>query len=328
MPTRGKYFLILLSYIVTCFACFVVYGSIPCDINKDNTIDLKDLTLLSNYWLNDVEPICNFMAIADLHYGDFEIYTGLNNVRVPNAHDRFYSFAAETNKKDPDFVIQLGDIVDQSSVDYLEGVRDYVRDVNSLSDHLIYYVIGNHFNQNVNPGFNTINEEFFGLMLQTCPNNIENIWSFRGDYPWAYTFDIGDKFRGVNFYRPYALWGSDVMPVWWVNEVTDVNMPVIIFTHDRMSDEMLDVVSNIPNVVATFKGHDHDGTYEVYNGLPIFGLRGSVMGEDENDYTSNAYYLVEVGWLKNGNSKRVYIKGKGFVRGEDFFFVSNKEFNE
>lgn len=315
---------ILLILILQCSAVWA--STIPSDINKDGTIDLKDVSDLAANWLSEIEPICNFMVIADIHYGNFVPYTWSGSKRQPNGHDRFYSFVSQSNNSEPDFVIQLGDIADQYSIDYLGGIREYAQDVNSLSDDLIYYIVGNHFKYQYDSD-NSISTDYFSLMTQTCPANLENIWTLPGDtagHPWSYTFNIGADFRGVNIYCPSN--SLVLTPQSWISQAIDVNEPVIVFTHAKPTNSTLDILSASPNIVALIRGHNHEGSYEEYNGLPIFGLKGSVWTPAFDNFTSNAYYKIDVGWIINGTSKKVYIDIKGFVRGEDFFFVSNKEF--
>jgi predicted MPP superfamily phosphohydrolase len=305
--------------------CSAVWAStVPFDIDKDGLVDLKDLSQLSNYWLSKIEPICNFMAIADLHYGDFIPYESMNK-RQPNAHDRFYSFISEANMTEPTFVIQLGDVVDERSEHIIPSLAEYVQDVNDLSDNQIFPVLGNHERGCL---LNKLDPNDIGLFLdmlsETAPPNIENIWTYPdyvsyGNYPCAYTFDVGDSFRGLVLF-----FGTDLT---WLASAIDVNRPVIAFAHNRERDtEVLNILSSSPNVIIYFKGHNHEGTYEVYNGLPIYGFKGSVMTPDFDNFTSNAYYCVNVGWLKNGASKNVYINIEGYGWGEDFFFVSDKDF--
>ena len=112
----------------------------------------------------------------------------------------------------------------------------------------------------------------------------------------------------------------------WIESVIDVDKPIVVFTHDRPSNVALNVLSSSDNVLAVFKGHDHEGTYDEYNGLLIYGMKGSVMMDDPEDRTANAFYDVEVGLIRNGTSKKGYVNIKGYVRGDDLYYISNKEF--
>lgn len=108
----------------------------------------------------------------------------------------------------------------------------------------------------------------------------------------------------------------------WVNEVggpLDTALPIIVFTHAQMTtinnigaeewdngDETAHAVlrtafENKGSIKAVFAGHHHRGTTfnipllaDVVNGIPYFGLVGSIRGRNTSDITANAFYIFDI----------------------------------
>lgn len=225
-----------------------------------------------------------FGVIADVQYADKE-----------NAIGRYYRTSlqkldeavSELNKHSPDFVVQLGDVIDGYTDDQEQSLVDLNRVFGKL-DRLsmpLYHVVGNHC---LKAGEGPLKEK---LQLErfyydfTRPE-LKN-WRF-------VVLNGNDAGYGV-VSEEQLEWFESVL-----KGASNKNEKVIVFSHfaihpeaakrHRMSEteKLFELIHQHDVVFAWFSGHDHAGGYAYDNGIHHITFKGMVESP-----VNNAYSLLE-----------------------------------
>lgn len=278
---------------------------------------------------------CAFGILPDLHKGDaadgsgFKVGDGSGRRIYSTADERFDEFLLTVNRWGTDFNIQLGDFVDSGDSD---GKNTFDALVTKFA------------NNSVADAWNTVgNHEITGTMNETEWRNyvvtehaansvtIENLWQAAATYT-AYTFDTnGFRFIVLNT-QAGVKWDDD--PVgrtdelsWLEDTALDSALPIIVFGHTpfestnpgRLSDAAL--CTNIHNLLVTkgtikavIQAHLHKGWSKVVSdGIPYYGLEGSLLGDHLGDYSANRFYICEAntnGTIKFWEYERNSLSGR------------------
>jgi 3',5'-cyclic AMP phosphodiesterase CpdA len=277
-----------------------------------------------------------FGVIADPQYADKD--PDFNYHRdFRGALQKFHDAIDHFNAEPLDFVIVLGDYVDDHKKDFPLIFRELEN-----SRHEIIHVLGNHDYKAIDDGQNLDEDDqksalvdLFGLennYYSRVKNNFRLIildtsggFASLGD-----RHEIEDKSRenlGDFNYELSAdhVWNGYVdkeQQAWLASELTKAeedNEKAIIFSHDpifplmrdglKNSEEVLEIIHNYRDVVAlNLSGHFHQGTHGMFANIPFFTMKAMVVSGD------TAYSICEV----NGSD----IKIQGFGR-ENSYIVKD-----
>lgn len=235
----------------------------------------------------DLQPFL-FGVIADVQYADKDdLIRDRGNRYFRASLAKLEECVAELNKMEPEFVIQLGDIIDGYSNDEEQSKKD-MDQVMSIFNKLTmpdYHVIGNHC---LHAGEETLlqkmNLERFYYDF-TSPSLEE--WRF-------VVLDGNDAGYGIISEEQY-LWFQSVLQKASGNEEK-----VIVFCHyallkesaksHRMAEPepLLKAMDETGVVAAWFAGHDHAGGYALREGVHHVTIKGMV------EAVNNAYALIEL----------------------------------
>lgn len=256
-------------------------------------------------------PLVRFGMVADLHYAALKKrFTRHYRDSLGKLDEAVKVF----NERKPDFIIELGDLKDNSN-----GHDETILRLEEIEKSFArfkgprYHVVGNHDCDCITP------EEFFSR----TPNGGKTM-----DKVW-YSFVCG----GVSFIVLDGCFTKDMKHYDRSNPWTDANIPpeelawlkqelskakkhAVVFVHQRLdpaaekhhlmrkSATLRKVLEASGKVRAVVTGHQHDGGHCVVNGIPYYTLRAMVEGAapEENSYAEGAIWpsgaFTVTGWRK------------------------------
>jgi manganese-dependent ADP-ribose/CDP-alcohol diphosphatase len=269
----------------------------------------------------DSIPILKIGLVADPQYADRNPADGRyyreTLKRLPQAVDTF-------NKRQVDFVVTLGDLVDGGEHTYDSIVRFY-RNLNMP----YYHVLGNH-------EFYDISNDYMSTLLQRyeMPGYYYDFsyknWRFlvldgtelaeysrylhpelaaEGDSLFASVYGQVNGFDyngGIS--RKQQQWMREK-----ITEAMNEEQNVVLFCHFPVypetlyatlwnSQAIIDLLDEYPNVTAYINGHYHEGGYSVRNGIHYFTENAIVNTPDKNSFA-----ILEI------FSDEIRLKGYGII---------------
>ncbi len=261
--------------------------------------------------------IISFGLIADVQYCDCE---SQGSRFFSNSLDKLTEAIYDFNTVKVDFVINLGDIIEQDfrSFKPLMGLLE-------KSDKKVFHLLGNHDYYVKNKYKKKVSRTLTGeetyysfttngfrfIALNSC-----EISTYSGSL--LSTLKAGILLgRLQREARPNAFeWNGAIgnKQIEWLKseltEASEMNEYVLIFSHHTIEpegthniynrEEILDIVSGYENIIAWFCGHNHSGGYGNYNNIHFVTLKGMVETVD-----SNSWAVVEV------YDDKILIKGRG-----------------
>jgi 3',5'-cyclic AMP phosphodiesterase CpdA len=224
-------------------------------------------------------PAFTFAAVSDIQYADKDD-AGTRHYR--GSLPLLKECAEAVRKRHPDFLIQLGDMVDTGPETHLDAVLALL----SAAEVPLYHVVGNHCL--------TLGRE--ALLRRLGLTRAYYDFTRPGAPGWRFVVLDGND-GGYGAIGPAQLeWLKKVLA-----QAVRQNERVLCFCHfplikeagdARISDArpVLEVLDAHPRVVAWFSGHYHSGGYAVRNGVHHLTLRGMVEASERN-----AYAFIELG---------------------------------
>lgn len=232
-------------------------------------------------------------VITDLHYADKEStktrFYRETPKKLEEAVQRF-------NEDKPDFVVELGDLIDQAkTVEQEIAWLDEIEKVFAKVTSPRHYVLGNHC-------VATLTKEEF--TAHTGAAKISHYSFDHGDVHFV-ILDACYRFDGEPYGRSNADWTDANIPpaelAWLREDLTSTTHPVVVFAHQRLDDadkhsvknaaEVRAVLEASGRVSAVLQGHSHKNAYQQMNGIHYVTLAALIEGSgDEN----NSYGLMEV----------------------------------
>jgi alkaline phosphatase len=237
----------------------------------------------------NVESALTVGLITDLHHAD-----------KPPAGSRYYrqtlgKFAEAAQRfaiEKPDFVVELGDLID--AADSVETELGYLETINqqfaSVCDER-HYVLGNHCVDTLTKA------EFLGHVGQS-----ESYYSF--DQSGFHFIVLDSCFRrdGEPYQRKNFDWTDANIPTaelrWLAADLELTNDPVIVFAHQRLdvtgqhsvhnAAEVRRLLEKSDKVFAVFQGHSHQNDVQEINGIHYCTLVAMIEGSG----SQNSGYAV------------------------------------
>ena len=251
-----------------------------------------------------------FVILSDLHVGPEAYYHGVLRKINKNVNEMLSNFVNVVNNEiKPDFVIVMGDIIED---DNYENDMKNMKSVKNILSELncdVHYVIGNHD-------------------LRNMPeDDVLNILKLKSPY---YSFDSKD----IHFIVLYskrsgekgALIPHDQLK-WLEKDLSKMDKKCIIFVHYGLADQDLkgnpwfdgrpeacliknridvrNVIKQSDKVIAVFNGHLHWDKKHVHDSIPYFTIQSIIENEDDKNLPSGAYAIVNIG------SKKILVDVRG-----------------
>ncbi|TWU02326.1 metallophosphoesterase [Stieleria varia] len=230
--------------------------------------------------------------ITDLHYAD-KPPAGSRHYRETLA--KLDEAAGEFEASKPDFVVELGDLIDAADTVQLE--QRYLSTINDRFSKICpdrHYVLGNHCVDTLNK------DEFLGGVGQE-----ESFYSFDRSGIHFVVLDSCFRSDGKAYGRKNSKWTDANVPAmeleWLQADLNENKHPVIVFAHQRLdvsghhsvrnSDEVRKVLESSGRVLAVFQGHSHKNDLQDIAGIHYCTLVAMVEGSGVDN---NAYSLMDI----------------------------------
>ncbi len=269
----------------------------------------------------------NFGVITDTQYADIPDFK-------LDKHDRRYRLSIkklqeaiiEFNKHELDFVINLGDLIDQK----FESFDDILPVFKNLKAP-VWHVLGNHDFDSGDRELHTrlplklvtdklgLNSNYYSkssgdwtfIMLDS--NEVGVIEGPNDSKEFLYGERVLNKLKEENIYNSKPWNGSlGEKQISWLKEVLSsaekAGQQVIVFAHHSLypkhrenmlfPKKIINELENHKNVAVFMNGHNHNGDYGIKNGIHFVTFRGMV------DTAKNSFAIVEL-------SKKIKISGFG-----------------
>lgn len=238
------------------------------------------------------KPAFQAGLMTDLHYADKEP-TKTRFFREALA--KLDEAVAVMNQKQPAFVVELGDFIDQA--DSVELETEWLQRMESHYAALTmprHYVLGNHC-------VGTLSKEEFAVNTKAAGGHC----AFEQN---GVTFLILDScFRedGTPYQRKNFHWQDANLPAaemdWLDSALAKAGGPVIVFAHQRLDLGKAHAVRNAAEirakleksgkVLAVFQGHSHKNDYQHINGIHYTTLVAMVEG---SGMQNSGYALLDI----------------------------------
>ena len=262
---------------------------------------------------SQTKPAVRFGMMTDMHHADKKMRI---NRYYRKTLDKLEAAAAELNKAQPAFVVELGDFIDRApevdvELGYLKTIQ---RNFAKLPGDK-HYVLGNHCVDTLTK------EEFLGVVGQE-----KSYYSFDEGGIHFVVLDSCFLKDGTPYGRNNSRWNDANFPQkeldWLAKDLKQTNNKAIIFVHQRLdtqdgysvnnAEAARKVLEDAGNVLAVFQGHSHKNNHQVINGIHYCVHRAMVEGGEAKD---NGFSTLDV--FADGT-----IKLKGFFDQQDYDWQS------
>ena len=211
------------------------------------------------------------------------------------------------------FVVELGDFKDMPVPANRAKAMEYLRTIETIFSRFRgdrYHVLGNHDEDCISK------QDFYSIVHNSHIRKDLTYYAFqKGGYRFIVLDACYDSI-GRDYDKGNFLWSDTNIPseeLTWLNHQLKVTkLPVVIFVHQPLNGHTKVSVSNASSVRAilehskkvlcVFQGHDHQGGYELINGIHYYTLKGLIEG---NFPESNSFAIVSL------SKNKVTIKGYG-----------------
>jgi len=251
-------------------------------------------------------PLIRIGVVTDLHYAE----KSSSGSRHYQESSKKLAEAVELFQQEkPDFVIELGDLVDaaptaEQEISYLETINAILQQTECPR----HYVIGNHC-------VATLTKEQF---YQTCGAKKSGYYSWDQNGVHFVVLDACYR-KDFQDYRPgNFVWSDTNIPpketAWLAEDLKANTLPTVVFVHQRLdlepgttpyainqSLEVRKILESSGNVRAVFQGHSHKNELNEIGNVSYCTIAAMVEGSGA---TNNSYAMLEV--FKDG---AIHLKG-------------------
>jgi alkaline phosphatase len=234
----------------------------------------------------------------------FGLVTDLHSADKPPAGTRHYretpaklaEAAAQFAKDRPDFVVELGDLID--AADSVETELGYLKRINkdfAAIHKSRHYVLGNHCVDTLTK------DEFLGAVGQA-----KSYDSFDTGGIHFIVLDACFRSDGEPYGRKNSKWTDANVPAaevdWLKEDLKAASGKVVVFVHQRLdvannygiknAAAIRKVLEESGRVLAVFQGHSHKNDYREIAGIHYCTLVGMIEGSGADN---NGYSTVDIG---------------------------------
>ncbi len=250
---------------------------------------LKPAQLFGESLFTDDElPLLRVALITDLHHAD-KPPAGTRHYR--ETLTKFSEAAEKYASLKPDFVVELGDIIDAANSPELE--LEYLSQINSPFSTLSndrHYVLGNHCVDMLTK------EEFLGKVEKS-----EAYYSFDRRGVHFVVLDACFRSDGQAYGRKNSAWDDANIPAaeveWLRADLQKAEGKTVVFAHQRLDGNSQHCVKNAAQirgvfeeskkVAVVFQGHSHQNDYKEIEGIHYCTLAAMIEGSgvENNSYS-------------------------------------------
>jgi len=230
--------------------------------------------------------------LTDLHYAD-KAPAGSRHYR--ETLSKLEEAATEFERAKPDFVVELGDLID--AADSVSVEQQYLKTINRTFSTLCndrHYVLGNHCVDTLHK------EEFLAGVEQQ-----KSWYSFDREGIHFIVLDACFRSDGVPYGRRNFKWTDANIPPaeleWLQQDLQSTQAPTIVFAHQRLdvdnnhgvrnNADVRQVLESSGQVAAVFQGHSHQNDHHEINGIHYCTLVAMVEGSGS---ASNGYSWMDI----------------------------------
>ncbi|QDU93294.1 metallophosphoesterase family protein [Lignipirellula cremea] len=241
---------------------------------------------------DDAPRAVRFGLVTDLHYAD-KPSAGSRHYRETLA--KFAEAAAQFEKDSPDFIVELGDLID--AADAVEVEQRYLARIQKEFAALPgdkHYVLGNHCVDMLTK------EEFLDGVGQP-----QSHYAFDAGGCHFVVLDACFRSDGKAYGRKNSRWDDANLPAeqleWLQADLEAASGPVVVFAHQRLDVETAHGVKNAAQarkvleasgkVLAVFQGHSHKNDLKQINGIHYCVQRAMVEGSGAEN---SGYAMVDL----------------------------------
>jgi len=261
---------------------------------RGGALVLGGLTLRGPAWGEDVarKPVLRFGVTTDIHYAN-RPRRGVRHYR--EAVDKLNEAVGIFNEEKLDFVVELGDFIDQLDSDSEQAI-ERLHAIDKVFSQITcdrHYVIGNHCTA--------------WLTQQQIVENCGAVASY-------YSFDV-ERFHFVVVDSCYTRDGSpfhaglesryfiaETQRRWLTDDLAKTDKPTIVLAHQPLgrprgrasvqnASAVREILENSEKVLAVFQGHIHRNEYAQLNGIHYCSLAALVDGSGQ---ANNSYGIVSL----------------------------------
>jgi alkaline phosphatase len=239
------------------------------------------------------ESVLRIGMVTDLHHAD---KPPAGTRRYRETLGKLAEAAARFETDKPDFVVELGDLID--AADSVETEQRYLATINREFTSICkdrHYVLGNHCVDTLTK------DEFLGGIEQE-----RSYYSFdRGGFHFV-VLDSCFRSDGRPYGRKNFRWTDANIPAaeieWLQTDLRETDKKVIVFAHQRLDVSNNHGVKNCPDVrrileasgkvLAVFQGHSHRNDLSEIGGIHYCTLVAMVEGSGAEN---NGYLVMDIG---------------------------------
>jgi predicted phosphodiesterase len=246
----------------------------------------------------------------------FGMFTDPHYAERPPAINRYYresldkvsECVALMNEQKVDFLIELGDLKDQTdtptereTLAFLATIENKLRQFSGP----IFHVLGNHDHDSISK------QQFLQNVVNAGFPVAKNYYSFDNSGFHFVVLDSNFTSAGAEYDRGNFDWRDAYIPDdqlnWLKKDLRKHNRPTIIFVHHQLdsvsfevehrvhcpanADAVRTILEKSGNVMAVFQGHYHKGSCNKINNIYYYTLKAVVEGSGPEN---NNYAIVEV----------------------------------
>jgi len=256
-----------------------------------------------------------FAILTDIHLGPEGHYKGV--LRKMNKDVKIFldDFVDEMNNNvKPEFVVVLGDLVEDDNRDNDKNNIDYIVKLLKKLKCPVYYVAGNHDLKNISE------------------NELEELFNQKKLY---YSFDSG-SFHFIVLFSKVSEDKIILIPneqkEWLKKDLNKTNKKCVVFIHHGLADqdltgnpwfegrpenclianrnEIRNIFSASDKVIAVFNSHLHWDKQDIHENIPYFTIQSLTENEDDKGIASETHAVVNI----ENNKVNVEIKGNYFKK--------------
>jgi len=240
-----------------------------------------------------------FAILTDIHLGlegHYKWVLRKNNKDVKIFLDDFIE--EMNNKINPEFVIVLGDVIEDENEAKDKKNVEYIVDVFKKLKCPVHYVAGNHDLKKISEG------------------DLIKLFHQKSLY---YSFDSNDLHHIVLFSKDMedkTIWISEEQKIRLQKDLNETSKNCVIFVHHSLADQDLTgnprfewkperclianrediryILAESKKVIAVFNSHLHWDRQNIHDNIPYFTIQSLVENEDDKWIASEAHAIINI----------------------------------
>ncbi len=247
----------------------------------------------------DGKPLLRIGLVTDMHHAD-KVSAGTRHYRETLA--KFAEASAQFAKDKPDFIVELGDLIDAADTPEVE--LQYLEEIDkqfaaTCTDR--HYVLGNHCVDMLTK------QEFLGKVGQA-----QSYYSFdRKGYHFV-VLDMCFRNDGLPYGRKNSKWDDANIPAteveWLRADLKKAEGRTIVLAHQRLDGnnahcaknaaEVRNLLTESKKVAVVFQGHSHQNDYKEIDGIHYCTLAAMIEGSGAHNNSYSQLDITADGMLK------------------------------